>query len=308
MKPRFWSAVIATFVACTVVCSWSNAFAATLAVTVNSTNTLTAPFLPAAATATGTGVTNSAAWSASRTVLGIPTWIEGYESLTPAANVTLDWLKGRTKAISLNQNTTFASSNVPSGSTNIQTMVVQVIGDGVSSVAFTGVSWQTVQVPVPPSGIISLYVLRARSSGVVGYAVDFTGGGSALWAVVGGVFVPSPSQDYLSFVSSATSTGTNTIFNINTDTVQVAGESLFIASNNDGVQFRVDAVSGYSNTGTKVFVDNGTFTSISSATQDVFSGFYGNSLPTDVPTTSAALAFDLDSPHILYQWDGSQWY
>jgi len=187
-------------------------------------------------------------------------------------------------------------------------MVVQVIGDGTSSVAFTGVSWQTVQVPVPASGIISLYVLRARVSGVVGYAVDFTGGGSALWAVVNGVFVPSPSRDYLSFVSSAISTGTNIIANIDTDNAQVAGEALLNLANDSSIQFRVDAVSGYGGTGTKVFVDNGTFTSISSATQDVFSGFYGNSLPTDTPTTSAAVAYDLDFPHILYQWDGSNWY
>lgn len=40
----------------------------------------------------------------------------------------------------------------------------------------------------------------------------------------------------------------------------------------------------------------------------VFSGFYGGALPTDVPTTTAALAYDLDPPGALYFWDGLLWY
>lgn len=40
----------------------------------------------------------------------------------------------------------------------------------------------------------------------------------------------------------------------------------------------------------------------------VFSGFYGGGLPTDVPTVSAALAYDLDPPGTLYLWDGTIWY
>lgn len=40
----------------------------------------------------------------------------------------------------------------------------------------------------------------------------------------------------------------------------------------------------------------------------VFSGFYGGSLPTDTPTTSAAMAYDLDFPGALYFWDGTIWY
>ena len=40
----------------------------------------------------------------------------------------------------------------------------------------------------------------------------------------------------------------------------------------------------------------------------VFSGFYGGALPTDTPTTSAALAYDLDPPYTLYFWDGTIWW
>lgn len=40
----------------------------------------------------------------------------------------------------------------------------------------------------------------------------------------------------------------------------------------------------------------------------VFSGFYGGNLPTDTPTTSAAIAYDLDFPSTEYLWDGSIWY
>jgi len=40
----------------------------------------------------------------------------------------------------------------------------------------------------------------------------------------------------------------------------------------------------------------------------VLSGFYSGGLPTDTPTTSAALAYDLDPPGVLYFWDGVIWY
>lgn len=40
----------------------------------------------------------------------------------------------------------------------------------------------------------------------------------------------------------------------------------------------------------------------------LFSGFYSGGLPTDTPTTSAALAYDLDFPNTLYMWDGTIWY
>lgn len=40
----------------------------------------------------------------------------------------------------------------------------------------------------------------------------------------------------------------------------------------------------------------------------VFSGLYGGALPTDTPTTPAALAYDMDPPGVLYFWDGLLWY
>lgn len=190
--------------------------AATLAVTVNTTNQLTAPFLPAARSASQ--VENSPAWKASTTVLGYTTTTESLETLTPGAVVTLDWLTARTKQITLDQNTTFSFSNIPAASTNLQRMIVEVTGDGVQAVAFTGAVWQTSQVTTPDAGVITIYLFEASNSTVNGY----TEGGSS--------------------------------------------------------------------------------------SQQVFSGFYGGGLPTDVPTTTAALAFDLDPPNTLYMWDGAIWW
>lgn len=39
----------------------------------------------------------------------------------------------------------------------------------------------------------------------------------------------------------------------------------------------------------------------------VFSGNYGGGVPTDTPTTTAALAYDLDDPFTLWHWDGAAW-
>ncbi len=39
----------------------------------------------------------------------------------------------------------------------------------------------------------------------------------------------------------------------------------------------------------------------------VFSGHYAGGVPTDVPTTSAAIADDLDAPFNHWVWDGAAW-
>ena len=43
------------------------------------------------------------------------------------------------------------------------------------------------------------------------------------------------------------------------------------------------------------------------AAVQVFSGHYGGGVPTDVPTTSAAIAYDLDPPYVMSKWDGAAW-
>jgi hypothetical protein len=280
--------------------------AATYGVTVPTTNTLNNSAIPYATS--GTQLGKSPAWRDSATVLGLPTFLEGYEALTPAGAVTLNWLTGRTKAITLNQNTTFAFSNTPSGSTNIQTMVVQVVGDGTSSVSFTGVSWQTAQLAVPDAGNITLYFFRARSSGLVGYVGLGNSPGTAYWNLVAGILFPSPAADEVSIVSPAATTGSNILLNLDTDTPWVDGESMIRAASGGVVQFRIDANSGWTGTGLNVLLDNGKVGSVTAVGQQVFSGFYGGGLPTDTPTTSAALAYDLDPPNTTYQWDGAQWY
>lgn len=42
------------------------------------------------------------------------------------------------------------------------------------------------------------------------------------------------------------------------------------------------------------------------ATQ-VFSGNYGAGSPTQTPTTSAAVAYNLDAPYQIFTWDGAAW-
>lgn len=39
----------------------------------------------------------------------------------------------------------------------------------------------------------------------------------------------------------------------------------------------------------------------------VFSGHYGGGTPTDTPTSSAAIAYDLDAPFNMWTWNGSAW-
>ncbi len=234
----------------------------------------------------------------------------GLETVTDASNVVLDFAVQRTKLISLNQNTSITFANIPTSSTNDQPMIVKIIGDGVSSISFSPVTWETVQVPIPTSGAITLYVFLASNSAIEGYAVDFTGGNSALWAVVNGVLVPAPSQGAISVVSNLPSTGTNVVANFDTDSDLIEGETLLNVGNNGVTNLRVDAVSGYTGTGKKFFLDNGKFGYApgTGGFIDVFSGFYGGSLPTDVPTSTAAIAYDLDPPNTMYQWDGTQWY
>jgi len=48
--------------------------------------------------------------------------------------------------------------------------------------------------------------------------------------------------------------------------------------------------------------------SVDTLTKEVYSGNYGGVLPVDVPVVSAALNYDLDSPGVLYFWNGTTWY
>lgn len=40
----------------------------------------------------------------------------------------------------------------------------------------------------------------------------------------------------------------------------------------------------------------------------VFSGNYGGGTPTQTPTTSSAIAYDLDPPNAIWHWNGSNWF
>jgi len=48
--------------------------------------------------------------------------------------------------------------------------------------------------------------------------------------------------------------------------------------------------------------------SVSTLTKEVYSGNYGGVLPVDVPVVSAALAYDLDPPSVMYFWNGVNWF
>jgi len=48
--------------------------------------------------------------------------------------------------------------------------------------------------------------------------------------------------------------------------------------------------------------------SVDTLNKEVYSGNYGGILPVDVPVVSAAVAFDLDSPGVMYLWNGLLWY
>ncbi len=48
--------------------------------------------------------------------------------------------------------------------------------------------------------------------------------------------------------------------------------------------------------------------SVNTLSQEVYSGNYGGVLPVTVPAVTSALNYDLDSPGVLYLWDGLTWY
>lgn len=41
---------------------------------------------------------------------------------------------------------------------------------------------------------------------------------------------------------------------------------------------------------------------------EVFSGNYGGASPTQTPSGSSAVAYDLDAPHPVWYWNGSAWF
>lgn len=43
-------------------------------------------------------------------------------------------------------------------------------------------------------------------------------------------------------------------------------------------------------------------------TGSVFSGHYAGGVPTQTPTSSAAIAYDLDPPNAVWNWSGTAWY
>ena len=61
-------------------------------------------------------------------------------------------------------------------------------------------------------------------------------------------------------------------------------------------------------TGGRILASEKEGLSVSTLTKEVYSGNYGGVLPVDVPVVSAALNYDLDSPGVLYFWNGVNWY
>jgi len=206
--------VLAAFFAILWFAAPFRAESATQAVTVNTTNRLTTPFLPSALSDTQVG--NSPAWKDREKVLGFTTFTEGLEVLTPAAAVDLDFNTARTKRITLAQDTVLTCVNIPTASTNIETMLVEVIGDGIYTVIFTNAVFQTPTINTPPAGVVTFYGLRADDGNVRGYCDPF--GSSASGYIIGPLtptYIP---------VASSTTNVTDSIMSQNTSTsILVAG-------------------------------------------------------------------------------------
>jgi hypothetical protein len=221
----------------------TRAAGATTGVTINNATPLTSPFLPSATSASQVG--NSPAWKADTQVLGLTTYTENLEVLTPGAAVNLDYATQRTKRITLNQNTTFTPVNIPTASTNIQTMLVEVIGDGAFTVAFSGVTFQTAFLAIPPASTVTYYGLRADAGVVRGYC-DVRGGTNVIvqqigpgtidyipkWTgtnTIGDSIMSQPGG--IDITDTRASTGTNVVFNVTTSQVMTNGDRLFQIGN-----------------------------------------------------------------------------
>jgi len=61
-------------------------------------------------------------------------------------------------------------------------------------------------------------------------------------------------------------------------------------------------------TGGRILASQKEGLSVNTLNKEVYSGNYGGALPVDVPVVSAAVAFDLDSPGVMYFWSGVSWY
>jgi len=61
-------------------------------------------------------------------------------------------------------------------------------------------------------------------------------------------------------------------------------------------------------TGGRILASQKEGLSVNTLNKEVYSGNYGGVLPVDVPVVSAALNYDLDSPGVLYFWNGAVWY
>jgi hypothetical protein len=223
---------------------------ATTTVTINNTNPLVAPFLPSAVA--GSQVGNSPAWKAGDMVLGLTTFTEGLEVLTPAAAVDLNYATQRTKRITLGQDTVLTPINIPAASTNIETMLVEVVGNGVWTLAFNSVTFQTPLLSTPPAGVVTFYGLRADSGIVRGYCdptVTFPGG---LQGPLTPPYIPMATtttnltDSFLSqpagidLTDNRVSTGTNIVLNITSGQVLTNGDKL-VSIGNAGVE--VDSIS-----------------------------------------------------------------
>lgn len=193
--------------------------AATSTVTVNQTNTLTTPFYPSALSPTQVG--NGNIWKDRPFVLGLTAFTEGLEILTPAASVDLDWNTARTKRITIDQNTAFNNLNAPTSSTNVERMVVQVIGDGVFTILFNGVTFQTAQVDAPPAGVRTFYVLESDVDGVAGYADNST--------IMQNQIIGPGTPTYYARFNTITNVGDGAIFDSGTNVVLSAGTDFHVA-------------------------------------------------------------------------------
>jgi len=252
--------VLAAFFAIMWFAAPFRAESATQAVTVNTTNTLTTPFLPSALSATQVG--NSPAWKDREKVLGLTTFTEGLEVLTPAAAVDLDFNTARTKRITLAQDTVLTCVNIPTASTNIETMLVEVIGDGIYTVIFTNTTFQTPTIDTPPAGVVTFYGIRADSGVVRGYCDQFSSSASSYLI---GPLTPT----YIPVASSTTNvtdsimhqpggiavediratSGTNIVLYVTTSQVQTNGDKLLSIGNFGSERLSLDAIGTIVQTG-----------------------------------------------------------
>lgn len=166
-------------------------------------------------------------------------------------------------------------------------------------VATLATAWETNNIIPPPLAANTTYYWRATSHNIDGDAAgpvfSFSTGGGGSGPTVS---VITPTRT--SLTNGMLTYGTNG-YVVQATGIQVATNLTTLVGIGTITVNNITVITAIYYQGTNILT-------LLSGQQQVFSGLYGGLLPSDTPTATAALAYDLDTPGTLYTWLSPAWY